>query len=60
MVKLELVSSGVEMNYAEEAVGQLVVVASDGTVNLEMPEHALDAVPLLVERPIMFDLHRSI
>ena len=36
------------MDNAEEAVGQLVVAGGDGAVDLEVAEHALNAVPLLV------------
>jgi len=48
------------MDHAQEAVGQLVVAGGDGTVDLEMAEHALDAVTLLVELPIMLDLHAAV
>ena len=37
------------MDHAEEATGQLVVAGSDGAVDLEMTEHALDAIALTVE-----------
>ena len=43
------------MDHSEEAVCKLVVAGSDGAVDLELSEHALNAVPLLVERPIMLD-----
>lgn len=46
--KFEPVSGGSEMDHTEEAVGQLIVSGSDGAVNLELSEHALDAVALLV------------
>jgi hypothetical protein len=48
------------MDHAEEAVCQLVVSGGDGAVDLEMAEHALDAITLLVERPIIFDLHAAV
>ena len=48
MDKFEPVSGGGEMDHAEEAVGQLIVSGGDGAVNLEVAEHALDAVALLV------------
>jgi len=48
------------MDHSEEAIGQLVVSGGDGAVDLEMAEHALDAVTLLVERPIMLDLHAAV
>lgn len=46
--KFEPVSGGGEVDHAEEAVGQLVVAGGNGAVDLQMPEHALDAVALLV------------
>jgi len=48
------------MDHTEEAVGQLVVARGDGAVDLEVTEHALDAVTLLVERPVVFDLHTAV
>ncbi len=48
------------MNHSEEAVGQLVEAGSDGAIDLEMAEHALDAVALLVERSVMFDLQATV
>ncbi|KPF50462.1 hypothetical protein IP65_19850 [Novosphingobium sp. AAP1] len=41
------------MNDAEEAVGELVISGSDGAVELEMAEHAFDAVPLLIDYAVM-------
>lgn len=58
--KFEPVSGRGYMDHAKEAVGQLVVSGGDGAVNLEMAEHALDAVTLLVERSIMLDLHAAV
>lgn len=58
--KFELVSGGGKMDHAEEAVGRLVVARGDGTVDLEVSEHALDAIALLVERPVMLDLHAAV
>lgn len=58
--KFEPVSSGGEMDHAKEAIGKLVVAGGDGPVDLEMAEHALDAVALFVERPIMFDLYATV
>lgn len=60
MDKFEPVSGSGEMDHPEEAVGQLIVSSGDGAVNLELSEHALDAIALLVERPIMLDLHTTI
>jgi len=43
-----------------EAAGELAIPGGDGMIDLEMAEHALDAVALLVERPVMLDLHPTI
>lgn len=48
------------MDHAGEAIGQLVVAGGDGAVDLEVAEHALDAVALLVERSVLFDLHTAV
>jgi hypothetical protein len=48
------------MDHAEEAVGQLIVSCGDGAVDLQVAEHTLDAVALLVECPVMFNLHATI
>ncbi len=48
------------MDHAKEAVGKLVVARINCTVDLEVTEHALDAVALLVSRPVMFDLHTAV
>ena len=58
--KFEPVSGGGEMDHSEEAVGQLVVSGCDGAVDLELSKHALDAVALLVEFPIMLDFHAAV
>ncbi len=58
--KFEPVSGSGETDHAEEAVGELVVSGGDGAVNLEMAEHALDAIAPLVEHPIMLDLHTAV
>lgn len=54
--KFEPLSGGCEMDHAEETVGQLIVADDDGPVNLQVTEHALDAVTLLIERRVMLDL----
>ncbi|MBB5985057.1 hypothetical protein HNP60_001031 [Sphingobium sp. B1D3A] len=36
------------MNHAKEAFGQLVVASGDAAIDLEMVEHTLDTVALLV------------
>jgi len=56
----EPVFGGREVDHAEEAAGELVVAGGDGTVDLEVTEHALDAVALLVERSVIFDLHAAV
>jgi len=48
------------MDHAEEAVGKLVVAGGDSAVDFEMAEHALDAVALLVQCPIMLDFHTAV
>jgi len=48
------------MDHVEEAVGQLIVTGGDGTVDLQVAEHALDAVTLFVEHPVVFDLHTAV
>ena len=58
--KFEPVSSGGEVDHAEEATGQLVVAGGDGSVDLEVAEHALDAVALLVERAVVLDRHPTV
>lgn len=58
--KFEPVSGAGEMDHSEEAVGQLVIAGGDGAVDFEMAEHAFDAIALLVERPVMLDLHASV
>lgn len=57
--KFEPVSGGGDMDHAEETVGELIVAGGDGTVDLKMAEHSL-AVALLVECPVMFDLHAAV
>lgn len=58
--KFEPVSGGSEMDHSEEAVGQLIVSGGDGAVDLEVSEHPFDAVALLVECPVMLDLHATV
>jgi len=48
------------MDHSEEAIGQLIVTWSDGAVDREEDERALDAVALFVERPVILDLHTAI
>ena len=58
--KFEPVSGGGEVDHAEEAAGELVVARGDGTIDLEVAEHALDAVALVVKRPVMIDFHPAV
>jgi Icc-related predicted phosphoesterase len=58
--KFEPVSCCGEIGHAEEAVGELIVAGGDGAVDLEMPKHALDAVAVPVECPVMLDLHAAV
>lgn len=60
MDKFEPVSCGGEMDHTEEAIGQLVVAGGDGPIDFEMAEHALDPVALLVECPVILDLHAAV
>lgn len=58
--KFKPVSGGGKMHHPKEAVGQLIVSGGDGAIDLEVAEHALDPVALLVERPIMLDFHATV
>lgn len=60
MDKFEPVSGGGQVEHAEKALGQLVVAGGDGAVDLEMTEHALDAVALAVEALVPADHRRAI
>lgn len=57
--KSEPVFCGGKVYHAGEAAGQLVVAGRDGAADREMAEHALDAVALLVERPVALDFHTA-
>jgi len=48
------------MDHSEEAVGKLVVSGGVGAVDFELSEHALDAIALFVECPVVFDLHAAV
>lgn len=60
MDKFEPVSCSGEIDHAEEAAGQLVIAGRDSAVDLEVAEHALDAVAVLVERSVVLDLHPAV
>ena len=48
------------MDHAEEAFGELIIPGCAGPVDLEMTEHAFDAVPLLVECSVMLDFYATV
>lgn len=58
--KFQPVSGGGEVDHAEEAAGELVVAGGNGAIDLQVAEHAFDAIALLVERPVVFDLHPAV
>lgn len=58
--KFEPVSGGGDMDHSEGAVGQLVVAGVDGAVDLKLREHALDAISLLIERPILLEFRAAV
>ena len=57
MDEFEPVSCGGDMDHAHEAVGELILLCGNGTMDLQTVEHMFDAVALLVEPPVMADLH---
>ena len=58
--KFDPISSWSQEEHAEECLGELVVSGSDGTVDLEVPEDALDAIALAVEAFTVSDRHLAI
>jgi hypothetical protein len=48
------------MDHAEKAVGQLIVARGNCAIDFQLSEHALDAVALLVKRPVILDFHAAI
>jgi hypothetical protein len=58
--EFEPVCAGGDMDHAHETRRELIVSGGDGAVDFRAAEHALDAVALLVERPVMFDLHPAV
>jgi uncharacterized protein GlcG (DUF336 family) len=58
--KFEPVSGGGKMDHANEAVGQLIVSGGDGAIDLQVSEHALDTVALLVEDSVILNLHAAV
>ena len=55
MDEFKQVAGSRDLDHAEKALGELVVAGGDGSVDLQMPEHALDAVAFLVEDAIVDD-----
>jgi hypothetical protein len=55
--EFEPVSGGGDMYHAHEAGGELIISRGNGAVDFQTAEHPLDPVTLLVERPVMFNLH---
>jgi len=53
--EFEPVSGGCDVDHAHEAVGELIVASGDCAVDFLTTEHPLDAVALLVERPVAFE-----
>lgn len=58
--EFEPVSGGCDVHHAHEAGGELIVAGGDCAVDFQTAQHALDAVALLVERPVVFDLHAAV
>ena len=58
--QIEPVSGGCDLDNSKEAVGQLILLGRLGAVDLELTEHALDAIALLSERPTMFDFPAAV
>jgi hypothetical protein len=58
--EFEPISGGCDMDHAQEGFGELVIAGGDSPVDLEVAEHALDAVALFVEGAIMLDLHAPV
>ena len=60
MDEFEPVSGGCDVNHAQEGFWELIVAGGDGPVDLEMAEHPLDAVALLVEGSVVLDLYAAV
>ena len=58
--EFEPVSGVGDMYHAQEAGGELIISGGNGAVDFQTAEHALNAVTLLVERPVMFDFHPAV
>ena len=53
--EFEQVAGSCDLNHAEEALGELVVAGGNRAVDVEMTEHALDAVAFLVKDAVVDD-----
>jgi hypothetical protein len=53
--EFEQVAGGSDLDHAEGAFGELVVLGGDRAIDLEMTKHALDTIALLVEGAVMDD-----
>ncbi|WP_420145893.1 hypothetical protein [Sphingobium sp.] len=60
MDEFEPVSGCGHIDHAHEAGGKLIISHGNGAADFQMAEHAFDAVALLVERPIMFNLYPAV
>lgn len=60
MYDFEPVSGGRDLEHADETGRWLVVSDSDGAVEFQATEHALNAVAVLIERPVMLDLYAAV
>lgn len=58
--EFEPISGGCYVDHAHEAVGELIVSGGNCAVDFQPAEHALDAITLLVEHPVMFNLHPTV
>lgn len=58
--EFEPVSGGGDMDHAHEAGCELIVSCGNGAVDFQTAEHALDAVALLIERPVMLYFHPAV
>lgn len=47
------------MDHSKKAVGQSMVSGGDGVVDLRAAEHAVNAIALLVGRPIVLDFRAA-
>lgn len=48
------------MDHPEVAVGELIIAGSERAIDLELSEHSLESVALLVERGVMFDFRAAV